>query len=649
MRDQDSDSRSAGPGGGSGAGSGAGSKGGSSAEPDAETGAGAARPTSSRSTKPSALSASSQLSPPSSASPASSPPAATVGLSSRRNVVGGVDGRDWVAEQLAAARAAARAAADPAPAPPSATVADAFRDLAADWTEALAAAWNGPHGRDVRLAVRAGAHAALAAVVGWLAAVTCCVSVWLGSAPDTAGVEGPLRVAGQLWLLGHHVALDVPAGRVAMAPLGFTALLVSALWHTAVAPVARPVQVAYTAFGAATAYGLVAALVAASAATGDVRPDAAQAVLFAVLFALAVPTAARWRRIAGFWGPPPWVATAFRAAGTAGAVLIAGGAATLAGTFIAHFPESGWPRGVGDAVGMFLLCLAVLPNAVLWSASFTLGPGFAVGTGTAVNILSVKTGALPRFPLLSAVPRGGGGLYPYDVAFLAIAVLAGVAAAWVVTRARHRRLGDRVRALSAASAGVASAAGLAATLSGGPLAGGRMATFGPSGWATAAATLVLVGVGAAAVVLLPASALAVRRLPVRGLLRAVAVLVPRRRPAEVRAGLPAPDEDDRQQPGEQGQAAEHLVDGGDPAVAEAADAAEDAQPEEDRGDDAGVVVPGAAGQGHPQPQAGADQAADDDRDHEQRLVAVDGGLGEAVVPEPVGDLVDLGQPDDDVD
>ena len=78
------------------------------------------------------------------------------------------------------------------------------------------------------------------------------MTVWLVSAPNTASIIGPLRVGGQLWLLGHHAALDVPAGRVALAPFGFTALLVLALWQTAVAPIARPVHIAYTAFGAAT-------------------------------------------------------------------------------------------------------------------------------------------------------------------------------------------------------------------------------------------------------------------------------------------------------------------------------------------------------------------------------------------------------------
>lgn len=574
---------------------------------------------------------------------------------SRPNVIGAVDGRDWVAEQLAAARAAA----DPTPPPPP-TVAEAFRDLAVGWADTLAAAWNSPHGRDVRLAARAGAHAVLAAVATWLVAVTLCLTVWLVSAPDTTGIDGPLRVAGQLWLLGHHAALDVPGGRIAMAPLGFTALLVFALWHTAAAPVAGPVHVAYTAFGAATGYGLAAALVAAGAETGDVHPDTAQAVLFAVLFALAVPTVSRWRRVAEFWGPgapPRWIPTAVRAAAVAAAVLVAGGAATLAGSLIAHLPETGWPGGTADALGMFLLSLAVLPNAILWSASYVLGPGFAVGTGTGVSILSVKTGALPLFPLLGAVPHRGGHPSAYCLAFPAVPVLAGVAAALVATRARHRSLGDRVRALSAAAVGVALAAGLAATLSGGPLAGGRMAAFGPSGWSTAAATLVLVGVSAAAVVLLPPSALAVRRLSVRRLsvrrllrpLSSVPVLVTDHRAAEVGPGLTAPDEDDRQQPDDQRQPGEHLVDRRDPAVAERAQAADGAEAEEDAGDDACVVVAAPAGQGHPEPQARPDQAEDDDRDHEERLVAVDGVLAEAVVLEGVGDVVDLGQADDDVD
>ncbi|MEY9861896.1 hypothetical protein ABH935_007539 [Catenulispora sp. GAS73] len=554
--------------------------------------------------------------------------------------------RSWVAEQLAASRA--RQDPEHKPPPPPPPLAEALRDLVATWSDTLLAAWNAPHGRDLRLAARAGAHAALAAIATWLAAVTLCVTVWLVSAPNTAGLTGPLRVGGQLWLLGHHAALDVPAGRVALAPLGFTALLVFALWHTAVAPVARPVHLAYTAFGAATGYCLVAALVASGAATGDVRPDTAQAVLFAVLFGALVPTAARWRRIAGFCDAPRWVSTAARAAATSGAVLVGGGALVLAGTLIAHLPEAGWPRGVADAVGMFLLSLALLPNAVAWSASFALGPGFAVGTGTGVSVLSTKVGALPVFPLLGALPRNGSRIFPYDLAFLALPVAAGVTLALVVTRAGHHALGDRVRALSAAAVVVALLAGLAATLSGGPLAGGRMATLGPSGWRTAAATLLLLGVTAAVVVLAPPLALAVRGLPLRRVLGSVAVLRPRRR-TEVGPGLALPGEYDRQQAGQDGGDRADLVEDRDPARDQVDEGAHDADAEEDAGDDAGVVVAAADGESHPDPESGADESTDDEGGEHAALVAVDGGGVVSEVLQVLFEGVRHGEPDDQVD
>ena len=588
-----------------------------------------------------------------------------------RSAVDAGPDRSWVAEQLAAARARQE--------PEVPALGEALRELAADWGATFADVWDSPHGRDLRLAGRAAAHAALAAFATWLAAVTLCMTVWLVSAPDTAGVTGPLHVGGQLWLLGHHAALDVPAGRIALAPLGFTALLVLALWHTAVAPIARPVHIAYTAFGAATGYCLVAALVAAGAATSDVRPDTAQAVLFAVLFGALVPTAARWRRIAAFCDAPEWVGTAARAAAASGAVLIAGGAATLAGTLIAHLPEPGWPRGIADAAGMFLLSLAVLPNAVAWSASFVLGPGVAVGTGTGVSLLNAKVGAMPAFPMLAGLPRDGSELFPYDLAYLAVPGAAGIVLALVVMRGGHEKPAERVRALSAAVLTVALLAGLLATLSGGPLAGGRMATLGPSGWRTAAATLLLLGATAATVVLGPPSALAVRRLSlrrrvlavrrrslrrvlaVRGLsLRRVlavrgrrvqdAVAVLRtRRPAEVGAGFAPPDEYDRQQADHQGDDRADLADHRDPAVDQAAEAAQDTDAEEDAGDRAGVVVPGAGGQGHPEPQPGADEAAGDGAGDEEALVAVDDGVGVPEGLQVVVDRADLGDPDDHVD
>ena len=65
---------------------------------------------------------------------------------------------------------------------------------------------------------------------------------------------------------------------------------------------------------------------------------------------------------------------------------------------------------VGFAEGALVVVLMVmlLPNAILWSLSALLGPGFSVGTGTYVSVSAVKLGPLPAFPLLAALPNEGG-------------------------------------------------------------------------------------------------------------------------------------------------------------------------------------------------------------------------------------------------
>ena len=57
----------------------------------------------------------------------------------------------------------------------------------------------------------------------------------------------------------------------------------------------------------------------------------------------------------------------------------------------------------GDATLFTLLSAAVVPNAVAFSGSYLLGPGFAVGAHTLVSPTVVVLGPLPLFP---APPRG---------------------------------------------------------------------------------------------------------------------------------------------------------------------------------------------------------------------------------------------------
>ena len=58
----------------------------------------------------------------------------------------------------------------------------------------------------------------------------------------------------------------------------------------------------------------------------------------------------------------------------------------------------------GAATLLIGLCVLVTPNATLFSGSYLLGPGFAVGTHTIVTPTAVVLGPLPMFPLLAALP-----------------------------------------------------------------------------------------------------------------------------------------------------------------------------------------------------------------------------------------------------
>ncbi|NED49997.1 hypothetical protein G3I24_03605, partial [Micromonospora aurantiaca] len=112
-------------------------------------------------------------------------------------------------------------------------------------------------------------------------------------------------------------------------------------------------------------------------------------------------------------------------AGAAGLAVATGGgdAADMIGAY---------RTGVAGQAGITLVSIAYAPNATAWSASYLLGPGFAVGTDTAVRTSEVSVGALPAVPLLAGLPRG-----PMDGlggALLAVPVLAAMAAGWLLAR-----------------------------------------------------------------------------------------------------------------------------------------------------------------------------------------------------------------------
>ena len=208
--------------------------------------------------------------------------------------------------------------------------------------------------------------------------------------------------------------------------------------------------------------------------------------------AVGLPARLRTAAVAGAGGPGVYVAC--------GALLVGISLAVHAGrvTSLATATDPGLVGGLG----LLLVSLALVPNAVLWGAAFLAGPGVAVGAGTALGPFGVHVGAVPALPLLAALP---GSDVPWPVT--ALVLLAPLGAGVLAGVLTHRRAdpgaqGRRVRdaAGQAALAGPVAGAGLLvlAWLSGGPLGGGRLSDVGPSPWRVGVAVLVEVGVAAAA-------------------------------------------------------------------------------------------------------------------------------------------------------
>ena len=89
--------------------------------------------------------------------------------------------------------------------------------------------------------------------------------------------------------------------------------------------------------------------------------------------------------------------------------------------------------GAAGGVVLTLGQLALVPNLLIWSAAWTAGPGFAVGTGTSVMPGHTELGALPAIPVLGALPTPGAGP-GWAWAVLALPVLAGAVAGWYLLR-----------------------------------------------------------------------------------------------------------------------------------------------------------------------------------------------------------------------
>ena len=379
----------------------------------------------------------------------------------------------------------------------------------------------GTPARPSRPLVITGAIAACAAAGSGLVCITLLVLAgWIAAPHAGVGLPGVLRTAADLWLVGHHVGFAlhgtgrIGAGRIGMLPLGLVllpgALLwIAGRWVVRRGQVARLADVGYAALALAVPYGLVAGALALAGQSALATPSLLQAVVSGFLVALVAGglggarALAPWRRLIELL--PPRARAVFL--GTVGTLTVLTGAgAILAGASLAT--HMGDFRSVDVALapglvggGLLLLAqLAYVPNAIVWSICYTLGPGFAFGTGTVVAPTGSALGSLPMLPMLAALPAGAHSSATGWVSLLMLSVpyLAGAFGGLLTARAAPIPAVE-LAPLWGFATGVATgcALGVLAAFAGGPLGSGRLTAVGPSGWQAGVVCVLEVGVAAA--------------------------------------------------------------------------------------------------------------------------------------------------------
>ncbi|SMC88378.1 cell division protein PerM [Kibdelosporangium aridum] len=150
--------------------------------------------------------------------------------------------------------------------------------------------------------------------------------------------------------------------------------------------------------------------------------------------------------------------------------------------------------GIGDSVGMFLLSVAYLPNAVVGGMSFAAGPGVTIGQLTATP-LHFTGGPLPGVPVLAALPETGAAWWPV---FFLLPLGVGAFVGWILRDASEDPIA-RLRAVGAAAVVVAGGCLLLAIGAGGRLADGMFDPLSMHPWSLGLAMLLWIALPAATV------------------------------------------------------------------------------------------------------------------------------------------------------
>jgi hypothetical protein len=370
----------------------------------------------------------------------------------------------------------------------------------------------------VALALLAGVGAALATLVVCLAVG---VAGWfLTDAGAHGAPRDGLRVGALGWLMAHGSGVHVEGTSITAMPLALTLLAAIVVWRLglrlgdsvsghgpdadAIADGVRDWTVPFATGCFTIGYAAVAVVTHHLASTPATAPSLTRTLLGTVLMCLVVGggAVAVGSGRAAIW--TAFLPMSLRAAAAAAWRLLvwyaAASAVVLGAALIVDWDGavnvmSQLHTSPGAATLLVGVCVLVTPNATLFSGSYLLGPGFAVGAHTMVTPTAVILGPLPMFPLLAALPDDGP-TPGWTVALLAIPPLVAALAGFRALRRYPTSRWDEaaVRGVGAGLIGAVAFAVLAA-VAGGAVGPGRMADVGPSAFPVLLHGIATFGIG----------------------------------------------------------------------------------------------------------------------------------------------------------
>lgn len=336
----------------------------------------------------------------------------------------------------------------------------------------------------------------------------CLVLSLIGWFLADGGVHGAprdaLRTGGLAWLMGHGSGVQVDGVAITAVPLGVTLICALVIWRfglrlgeqvaghgpdaAALSDGDRDWTVPAASGLFAATYLIVAVLTSVLSGTLETAPRTGPVIAWTLALTLGVGgtaiaigsgRAAVWLSLA-----PQAVRGALHAAWS---VLVTFALVATLTFAIALALDLGAAMNVmsqlhldkGDGLMFVLVMVLLVPNALVFSGSYLLGPGFLVGTGTLVSPTVVAIGPVPMFPLLAALPDSGPtpGWTP---ALIAVPVLCAAVGAFRSQRRNPTTAWDEGAlrgVVGGALAGVAF--GIFAAVAGGAVGPGRMRDVGP--------------------------------------------------------------------------------------------------------------------------------------------------------------------------